>query len=241
MASADEVWFVNDAIRSWHVAQHPGESEKMHVVANGFDEYGTSLQVPVRDGRAEGLVFGYIGTITPKVPLETLIRGWARARRDEPALAGARLELRGYLGHFGAGEVETQRLVGEAAADGIRYLGPVAKTEIAETYRGFDALVLALGTGRYVTSGKVFEYAATGIPVVSVHDPGNAASDVLRGSPSWVPSRSLSVDDVAAALAAGARLARDQTPAERQAAQDWAAGYSRTAQLEPRIAALTPR
>ncbi|WP_146114780.1 glycosyltransferase [Microbacterium sp. MYb45] len=241
MASADEMWFVNEAIRSWHAAQHPGESEKMHVVANGFDEYGNPLRVPVRDGREQGLVFGYIGTITPKVPLKNLIQGWARARREEPALAGARLDLRGYLGHFGAGEVETQRLVAEAETDGIRYLGPVAKTAISETYRGFDALVLALGTGRYVTSGKVYEYAATGIPVVSVHDPGNAASDVLRGSPSWVPSRSLSVDDIADALAAGARLARDQTPMAREAAQEWAAGYSRTAQLEPRIAALAPR
>lgn len=241
MASADEVWFVNEAIRGWHAQQHPDAAAKMHVVANGFDEYGHSLRVPVRAERREGLVFGYIGTITPQVPLEVLVRGWALARRDEPALAGARLELRGYLGHFGAGEVATQRLVSEAAADGIRYLGPVGKSAIAETYRGFDALVLALGTGRYVTSGKVFEYAATGIPVVSVHDPGNAASDVLRGSPSWVPSRSLTVEDVAAALAAGARLAASQTDAQRSAAQDWAAGYSRSAQLEPRIAALRPR
>lgn len=240
MASADEVWFVNEAIRAWHVEQHPGESAKMHVVANGFDEYGQSLRIPVRAARAESLVFGYIGTITPQVPLETLIRGWARARSQEPALAGARLDLRGYLGHFGAGEVETQRLVAEAEIDGIRYLGPVGKAAIAETYEGFDALVLALGTGRYVTSGKVFEYAATGIPVVSVHDPGNAASDVLRGSPSWIPSRSLAVDDVAEALAAGARLAATQTTQERAAAQEWAAGYSRTAQLEGRIEALRP-
>ncbi len=241
MASAEEVWFVNEAIRAWHVEQHPDEAEKMHVVANGFDEYGESLRVPVRASRSEGLVFGYIGTITPKVPLEVLIRGWKLARAKEPVLAGARLELRGYLGHFGAGEVETQRLVAEGETDGVHYLGPVGKAAIAETYRGFDALVLALGTGRYVTSGKVFEYAATGIPVVSVHDPGNAASDVLRGSPSWTPSRSLSVEDVAEALAEGARLAACQTDAERESAQAWAAGYSRRAQLEGRIEALRPR
>lgn len=240
MASATEVWFVNDAIKAWHAREHPHEESKMRVVANGFDEYGESLRVPVRDARDQGLVFGYIGTITPQVPLETLVRGWGLARRREPALADARLELRGYLGHFGAGEVETQRLVAEAAADGISYLGPVAKPAIAETYRGFDALVLALGTGRYVTSGKVFEYAATGIPVVSVHDPGNAASDVLRGSPSWVPAAALSVEDVAEAIAAGARLAATQTPEERAAAQEWAAGYSRAAQLEKRIEVLRP-
>lgn len=241
MSSADEVWFVNDAIRAWHVGQHPDQVAKMHVVANGFDEYGQSLRIPVRNDRSDGLVFGYVGTITPQVPLEALIRGWRLARANEPTLGGARLELRGYLGHFGAGEVETQRLVSEAEADGIRYLGPVGKSAIADTYRGFDALVLALGTGRYVTSGKVFEYAATGIPVVSVHDPGNAASDVLRDSPSWIPSRSLSVEDVAEALAAGARMAATQTETEREATQHWASGYSRRAQLEGRIESLRPR
>jgi len=89
-----------------------------------------------------------------------------------------------------------------------------------------------------VTSGKVYEYCATGLPVVSVHDPGNAASDVLREHPDWHPVASLKVDDIAKALIAGAHGSVAQTEADRLATQQWAAGYERVAQLSPRIASL---
>lgn len=240
MAAADGVWFVNDAIRAWHSEQHPEVASKMHVVANGFDEYVGSLRVPVREGRAAGLVFGYIGTVSPQVPLLLLLDAWREARRREPLLSSAQLVLRGYLGHFGTGNVAFESAITDAAVDGVRYDGPVGKADIAAVYAGFDALVLALGTGRYVTSGKVYEYVATGLPIVSVHDPGNAAADVLRGAAAWVPSRELSVDAVAEALIETARMAASQSDAERAAAQEWGAQYSRAGQLDPRIAALRP-
>ncbi|WP_336645106.1 glycosyltransferase [Microbacterium sp. USHLN186] len=241
MERAREIWFVNDAIRAWHAGVHPAFEERMRTVANGFDQYGEPLQVPVRAERGQGLVFGYIGTITPNVPLDVLLDGWRRARAVEPALTGSRLVLRGYLGHFGAVDARAAARIDAAAADGVSYDGPVGKSEIARAYRGFDALVLALGTGRYVTSGKVYEYAATGIPVVSVHDPGNAATEVMQDSPAWVPARSLNASAVAEAFAAAARLAAAQTPEQRRSAQEWGERYSRRAQLAPRIEALTPR
>ena len=102
-------------------------------------------------------------------------------------------------------------------------------------------MVLALGTGRYVTSGKVYEYAATGMPVAAIHDPGNAASDVLRGTPVHVPVAEVTPAAIADALEETARRALAQTAAERAQAQRLAAKYSRDAQLAPRIRALTPR
>lgn len=241
MASAAEIWFVNDAIRGWHVAAHPESSERMHVVANGFDEYGSPLTVPVRAERDAGLVFGYIGTITDKVPFRELVDGWEIARARGGLISSARLILRGYLGHFGTVSDRLQQDLDRARALGITYGGPVSKADIVDAYSGFDALVLALGTGRYVTSGKVYEYAATGMPVAAIHDPGNAATDVLRGSSVHVPIRSITAQAVAEALEETARLALSQTAQERASAQRWAAGYSRTAQLTPRITALTPK
>lgn len=238
--AANEVWFVNEPIRRWHAERYPADEAKMQVVANGFDQYGSALDVPVRERGvgAAPLTFGYIGTITTHVPLEQLIAGWRAARAQGGAMAGAQLVLRGYLGHFGEADAKAERLIDGARADGVSYDGPVGKTEIGGTYRSFDALVLALGTGKYVTSGKVFEYAATGLPVVSVHDPGNAASDVLRDSPVWVPTASLAEHDVAQAFCRTAELAVSQTAEERAAAQRWGAQYERNRQLEPRIEAL---
>ncbi len=235
LENAAEIWFVNEPIRAWH-AERFGRPERMHVVANGYDEYVAPLAVPVRPAREAGLVFGYIGTISDQVPIEALVRGWRLAREDGRIPQSAQLVIHGYLGHSGSGLAAGT--LAQAEADSVTFRGPVGKSTIGETYAGFDALVLALGTGRYVTSGKVYEYAATGIPIVSVHDPGNAASDVVRTAPGWTGSASLTPPDVADALAAAASIAAAQTPAQRAAAQEWGAQFARRAQLAPRITAL---
>ncbi|HWL77209.1 glycosyl transferase [Microbacterium sp.] len=240
MADATEIWFVNDAILRWHAERHPTAAARMMVVPNGYDEYEAPLAVPVRGGRENGLVFGYIGTVSTKVPLEPLVEGWRRARSRDPRLATARLIIHGYLGHFGAGDGDMATILRDARDDGVAYEGPVGKALIGKVYAGLDALVLALGTGRYVTSGKVYEYAATGIPIVSVHDPMNAATDVLKDSPAWAATRSLDPEDIADALVAVAALAADQTPAERAAVQQWARAFERRRIIGERIARLTP-
>lgn len=235
LARATEVWFVNEPIRAWH-SRHFGGAERMHVVANGYDEYDVPLAVPVRPERDAGLVFGYIGTMSDQVPIEPLVRAWRLARESGAVAESARLVIHGYVGHSGTGLAADS--LAAAATDGVTFQGPVSKSRIGEVYAGFDALVLALGTGRYVTSGKVFEYLATGIPIVSVHDAGNAATDVVKDAPGWVGTRSLKPSDIAQALAETAIIAGAQTPAARSAAQKWGARYARRAQLDPRIAEL---
>lgn len=239
MAGAHEIWFVNEPIRAWHAALHPERADRMRVVANGYDAELVGFTDAVRPDRADGLVFGYIGTMSPKVPLEPLMEGWRRAREFEPLVARSTLVLHGDLGYAGKANEHWLRLLRENAAHGVDYRGPVSKVDLGGTYAGFDALVLALGTGAYVTSGKVYEYCASGLPIASVHDPGNAASDVLRGHPGWSPAEGLAAEQVAEAIIATARRAAAQTSAERAAAQRWAAQYERQAQLGPRIADLT--
>lgn len=238
VADAHEVWFVNDPIRRWHQDLYPAQADRMHVVANGFDAELAGFSPEVRSGRAESLTFGYIGTMSDQVPLPALLDGWRLARERNPLLARSRLDLHGYLGHAGVPSDRWMRLIRERAGDAVEHHGPVPKTAIADTYASFDALVLVLGTGRYVTSGKVFEYCATGLPVVSVHDPGNAASDVLRDHPAWAATHSLTAEHIADALIEGASLAVSQTAASRAEVQTWAARFERTAQLEPRIRSL---
>lgn len=232
--AAAEIWFVNEPIARWHADRNPRAGDRMQVVANGFDEYDVPLRAPLRPGRAEGLRFGYIGTVSENVPIDALLAGWRSARRSSELLRNSELVLHGYLGHFGASGSAGDAL-SRAAEDGVQFAGPVSKATIGGVYRGFDVLVLALGTGRYVTSGKVYEYAATGIPVVSVHEPVNAATEVLRDSPSWVATRSLAPDDVAAALIEVGARAAAETDAERSAAQDWARQFERSRQLVTRI------
>src|SRR5674476_1427412 len=59
------------------------------------------LSAEVRPGREQGLVFGYIGTISSHVPMRELFEGWVLARRRSPLLAASRLDIYGYLDHSG--------------------------------------------------------------------------------------------------------------------------------------------
>jgi len=240
LADAREVWFVNRPLRDWHAARFPAVAERMQVVENGWDP---ALLPPVgppspHDG---GPRFAYLGTVTPKVPLAELLAGWRLARADGRLPAGATLTLGGHLGYFTVPQGPLAEALADAAADGVRYVGPVAKAQVADFYADADVLVLALGSGRYVTSGKVYEYVATRRPVVAVHDPANATTDVLADHPLVARVAAVTPDEVARALAEGAALAARATPDDEARLDALADRLRRDRQLAPRVAALRPR
>ncbi len=240
LGRAREAWFVNEPIRAWHAARHPELADRFHVVANGYDPQfapQADLDPPGARDPQRPLTFGYIGTASKKVPLEPFAQGWRLARRDD-RLRDAQAQLWGYLGFYALPASELVALVDDYAQDGLSYCGPVPKQEVRARYATFDALLLILGAGKYVTSGKVFEYTASALPIVAVHDPGNAASDILRDYPLWFPVTDLAPESISAALLDAADAARHADRATRQACADFAAHYSRDLQLAPRVASL---
>jgi glycosyltransferase involved in cell wall biosynthesis len=237
LAGATEAWFVNEPIRDWHAAQYPRTADRFHVVANGWDPGFLALsERHPKPGRP--LVFGYLGTIYGPMPLRETLDAWREARRRSPRLRSARLVIAGRLGHYATPEPSVLAVLDEFAEDGVEYAGPTSKTEVSAVYEGFDVLLLILGRSRYVTSGKVFEYAATGLPVVSVHDPETASSTTLREYPEWFPVRSLDRADIVAALLAAGDRADRQTWPDIATARAWAESLSRASQLAPRLASL---
>ena len=235
--SAHQVWFVNQPIRDWHAEQHPLATDRFLVVENGYD---VPLEAPDTGDALPrtSLTFGYIGTISGAIPVAELVAGWALARERSPLVAASRLHLHGYLNHMGVPGENFTRALDSFAENDIQYLGPVPRAEVGRVYGTFDALVLTFGAGRYITGGKVYEYASTGLPIVSVHDPVNETSRILADHPGWHGAASLSPSDVADAIIATAEAAATQSDAERRAVQEHARRFARSAQLEPRIADL---
>jgi glycosyltransferase involved in cell wall biosynthesis len=231
LRGAERVVFVNDAIRTWYRQRYPDAADRMLVVHNGYDE-----DVPMPEGHAQPedrpLLFGFLGTVSTRVPVEEFFAGWRLARK-EPQLADAEVRLHGYLGFFPASFDVVKAGLPLDEGLGVTYEGPVPKMKVAETYAGLDVLLLLINSSRYVTSGKVFEYMATGKPIVSVHEPWTAASDVLRGYPLWFPARSLAPEDVRDALVAAATAAHSMTPEQVAQGRRHARQFSRRSQLEP--------
>ena len=233
-----EAWFVNDAIRDWHAADYPRRAAHFHVVANGYD---AGLLGPVPDRNVDsdhGLIFGYLGTIYGPIPLRETLDGWRIARQESSIVARSQLVFRGRLGHFAEADATAAALLSEYRDDAVSYLGPVSKTQVSRVYRGFDALLLIIGRSKYITSGKVFEYAATGLPIAALHHPETAATGVLRGHPRVFPVAAPTPRLIADALIATAEDAMASGPREMERTRAWAEHLSRDAQLLPRVAAL---
>jgi glycosyltransferase involved in cell wall biosynthesis len=236
---AARIAFVNEPLREWHAARYPHDADRMLVVENGYEPeiLGEIPPAPpvvaagAHEGTARPLRFGYMGTLTQHVPVEPFLDGWRLARAADPELASASMHVFGHLGFFPASANVLRAKLPREGEDGVHYEGSVPKIQVGQAYAGLDVLVLMLAGGRYVTSGKVYEYMAAGRPIVSVHDPSSAACGPLTGYPLWFPVRELTGEEVARVLREGADAARTGDPALAAAARAHAARFTRDAQL----------
>ena len=232
---AARIVFVNDPLRDWHAARYPRDADRMLVVQNGYEpEILGDVPPPppvLTDGVERPLRFGYMGTLTQHVPVGPFLHGWRLARGSDPRLAAATMHVFGHLGFFPASAHTLRARLPRDGEDGVHYQGSVPKADVSRAYAGLDVLVLMLAGGRYVTSGKVYEYMAAGRPIVSVHDPGSAAAGPLTGYPLWFPVREVTGPEVARVVREAADAARVADPALAAAARAHAARFTRDAQL----------
>ncbi|HWS37560.1 MAG TPA: glycosyltransferase [Actinoplanes sp.] len=241
IGGASATVFVNNALLAWHADRYPRSADRMHVVPNGWDP--DLLTVSVGDDAAQPdrpLRFGFLGTITSKQPVVEMAEAFRQAR-EHPELHDAELNIHGHLGFFKQSHDVFLPLLGlNANGDpdpesdhGLRLRGPVSKTEVAGVYEHNDVLVFLAAGGKYVTSGKIFEYMAAGKPIVSVHAPDIAAREVLEGYPLWFTADSLDPGQVAKSMLDAGRAARALTPQQRAEAVAYADRFQRDKLLAP--------
>ncbi|MFJ6984220.1 MULTISPECIES: glycosyltransferase [unclassified Streptomyces] len=237
--NAVSLWVVNDPIAEHYRTRYPEFADRVHVVRNGYDADSSPGRAHNPD-LAGGLVFGYLGTVNFSIQhLETVLDAWRAARAKEPLLANARFELRGHIGNgANRGANRHAEVLKEAEADGVFFGGPAAKTEVASIYARWDAMVLILIGGRYVTSGKVYEYMATGLPIVSAHAVEHDASNVLRGHPLWTGAPGLDVEGLTESFVRAAHMAVETTDEEHAEAMTHANQFTREALMSVAVKTL---
>ncbi len=235
-----QVWFVNAPIRDEYARRYPESAEKMRVVPNGFDPQPGHARPAVKPRTTPS--FGYLGTLQHENnPLEELIDGWAEAfgltgGREAP---GATAQIRGKLSSSGSAAPELLRRFEGVRKHGLEYGGPVPKRQVARFYESLDALILLLASGKYVTGGKTAEYLATGLPIVSVHEQGNATTDLLRDYPLWFPARELTASGISEAFLRCAQELQEPDEARWAAAWEYGQSFLRSTVMAPVIEELT--
>lgn len=232
LRDASEVLYVNDGMRQWHADRYPFAADRMTVVPNGWEPelLGVGDYVPPSENRP--LRFGYLGTVTSYLPLEELFNGW-RLARSHPLLQDAELNIHGHLGFFPGDATPLMERIPLDEDLGVRYHGAFEKTDVKELYAQTDALVFCVPGARYVTSGKIFEYMASGKPIVSVHQPDIAAAEVLKGYPLWFRGEELTSADIAQSFIEAAKAARAVDHSQYGLAVKHAHSYTRAATLGP--------
>ncbi|WP_247673192.1 glycosyltransferase [Micromonospora sp. C51] len=240
LTDAVTIWNVNEPISRWYRERYPDLAHKMRIVRNGYDAASIPAEsVPAPADRP--LAFGYLGALNLPVPLlEAVLQGWRKARTADPALTDATFEVRGHIGSgWARGDNRHAELLKAAAADGVVVGGSVPKAEVVNFYSRWDVVVLMVTGGKYMTSGKVYEYMATGLPVVSAHEAEHDASTLLSTYPLWTGAVGLEPDALAGAFRRAADLARNADVAERDKARVDARQYAREEQLIPAVREVT--
>ena len=220
LAGCRAMWFVNPAIAGWHRERFGWAADRIDVVENGWDPMFLDVErlAAARSGRSGGPVLTYVGTVSPTLPLAELAEAWRRARREDALVADGELRIVGQLGHSGSSTAEQRDVERQYREDGIVFSGRVPTGRISDVYGAADALLFAKeGTGM-VTSGKVYEYVATGLPVVAALDPVHDAWRVLDGHPRLFRARPTDTAALAGAMAAALREGRREDAEERRLA-----------------------
>ncbi len=242
MDAAHEAWFVNTPIRDAYAELYPERGKDFHVVRNGSDVAIGTDRIPLRQpGPEEGLTFGYLGTVT-FTPNRTrdICEGWKLAGERSELIARSQLHFRGHIGAGAARGVNAHsRIINSFGRYGVSFGGPVAKGDTAAVYASWDALMLCLVGGRYVTSGKVYDYISTGLPVMSVHEKDHAATEILAEYPLWVQNEGLEPEQLADAFIETAKLVDSASVEDRERARRYAERYERYAQIQPAVDRLT--
>lgn len=220
LAACRAMWFVNPPIAAWHRSRFPWAAEKVDVVENGWDPLFLDMERLAQEAgrRPPGpAVLTFVGTVNPTLPLRAMAEAWRRARAVDPDASDGLLRVVGQLGHSAGSPTAGQMEVQDAFRDdGIVFTGRVRTRLITDVYASSDALLFAKEGGGMVTSGKVYEYVATGLPIVAALGEAHDAWRVLEGYPRLFRADPGDVAAVASAMVAALREGRSPGAAERR-------------------------
>lgn len=236
MRSTSAYWCVNPGLVR-RTADVAGDyASKVLLVRNGWDPEFLSLIDSGRgDASGQRVRVGFVGTIYPRTPLEWLLGEWVEAIHGGPASPATELHFFGSVG-FSAGGVDRDRRVSLLEeTENVFMHGRVGKADIGGVYADLDVLLFAQTGGELMTTGKVYEYVATGLPIIAVCSPELDAMQVLQGYPRLHHAELGKAGSLRRALLAALDDARHSSPDTRGEARKHGLSYRRDIQMRPAL------
>ena len=176
VSAAERIVTVNDAMRSHLQARYPQDALKVTVVTNGYDpeDFASMKWKPRNSTRLQIVHAGRISGSRQQTSIHGLLTALEILQSEDSGVFQD-LEL-----HF-VGELtpsETEAVCSSRARAAIKVVGTVPRSEAIQLQANADVLLMITVPGKSgVTTGKLFEYMGTGLPVLALT--GNSPASEL--------------------------------------------------------------
>jgi glycosyltransferase involved in cell wall biosynthesis len=174
LRKADKIITVGESLKAVFSYKGKGISEKTFVVTNGYDESDFNLTPhapPVK------LTITYVGTLSDIYPVEALVKALKML-----AESGKDFTMR-FVGTIS--DKSKDMLLADIPRSYLEFLPYMAHNEAIRYMMSSSFLVLIIplhSSNKSIITGKLFEYIASGIPIVYIGPQDGDAANIIRSA-----------------------------------------------------------
>jgi glycosyltransferase involved in cell wall biosynthesis len=176
LGSADRIITVGKTLKDLFISKLPEIKSKISVITNGFDEddfIGITATVP------EKLTITYTGTLSDSYPLKGFLDAAESFLKD-----GNDLILR-FVGMVSKNQKDL--IISKTGKDSVEFIPYVDHIAAIRYMHETTALLLIIPdhpSSKCILTGKLFEYMATGKPVICIAPPDGDAAEIIEATSS---------------------------------------------------------
>ncbi len=187
LENADQIIVVSKSIADSFLTKYPAIVNKVNIIANGYDEDDFTN---IHENNHQENVISYVGNLGPQYPIEGFLDAFSELLKKDPTW-----KLK-FVGNCHAGVKERIYLL--RLESYVVFIPYVSHSEAIQSMMNSSVLLLIIPEiedNKGILTGKLFEYVATGNPILFIGPTdGDAATILNEYGRSWIVSPSDKID-----------------------------------------------
>lgn len=171
LKSADQIITVGKSLKDLFVSKVPEIDSKIEVITNGFDEDDFKDAINVKPER---FTISYIGTLSESYPVEGLLSSFEKLKSEGKDFL---FRLVGTVS-----SVQKEKILKKIDIERVQFIHYVDHNEAISFMMSSSVLLLIIPdhhSNRSILTGKLFEYLASGKPVLCLGPADGDAAEII--------------------------------------------------------------